>query len=672
MKQEHKQYILENKDRTPVEEMARDLNIRERNVRKFLKQEEEKNKMPEEHTVPASSFGKNRVILCIVVIVLAGLAVYGNSLNGQFIWDDKQLIQDNNYIKDGGKSIGHIFTNSLRASSDGSTTSFRPMQTFTYLIDYSIWHINVFGYHLTNVFFHILAALVIFWLGQILFRDLLLSFLTAFLFVLHPVHTEAVAYISGRADPMVLFFMVLSFCLYLKNVSRPVILRTVLMCLSYLCALLSRENGLILPVLILFYHFTFKKSIAKKNFAGIIVTSLVYILWRGVVFKGTVSDMPMETTLWQRTPGMFVALANYIRLLFAPFGLHMEYGGLLFYWSEPKIYIGLALFLGILFLARGKREEKLIFFSIGWFLITLFPLSNIYALNAYMAEHWLYMPSIGFFLLIASFIAAVYRERKYRLCAVALCVGLTLYYGGMTIYQNYFWRDPIRFYKRMLKFNPESMRLYNNLASEHIKAGKEGDLIALLETAMKIDPTNEVVYNNLGIAYKRLGMPQKALDVYEKAIALNPEYGLAYYNAGIIYANTMRNLDKAIPLLKKAIEKDSSLYQGYHKIGLIYLNQDKRGEAILMLKKAIEINPDAWEVYRSLGYYHMSEGDLGGAIENYKKAIELNPQYFEAYGDLAVVYFRKGQIPLAKEYYDKAAALGYQNPELMKALKSYR
>ena len=88
MKQEHKQYISENKDRMPVEEMARHLNIRERNVRKFLKQEEEKNKMPEELVAPASSFGKNRVILCIVIIVLTGLAVYGNSLNGQFIWDD--------------------------------------------------------------------------------------------------------------------------------------------------------------------------------------------------------------------------------------------------------------------------------------------------------------------------------------------------------------------------------------------------------------------------------------------------------------------------------------------------------------------------------------------------------------------------------------------------------
>ncbi|MBN1870253.1 MAG: tetratricopeptide repeat protein [Candidatus Omnitrophica bacterium] len=624
---------------------------------------------------------KKKLIFCIVAIVLAGLAVYGNSLNGQFVWDDKQLIQDNPTIKDGAKAIGYIFAHSLRASSDGSTTSFRPLQAFFYMMDYSVWRLNAFGYHLTNVIFHILAALAVFWLGQLLFGDVLLSFWMAFLFVLHPVHTEAVAYISGLADPMVAFFMCLSFCLYLKGDSAlfhrnralsPYYAYYVLMCLSYLCALLSRENGLIFPALVLLYHYSFKKPVSKNLFIGVVVTSIIYIVWRGIVFKGTISDMPVQTTLWQRTPGMFVALANYIRLLLVPFNLHMEYGGLLFYWNEPKIYVGMALFIGGLIWIYRNRRDSLKFFAMGWFLVALIPLSNIYALNAYMAEHWLYMPSIGFFLLAAHGIVSLYRKQEHRIYAVIVCAGLTVYYGGMTIYQNSFWRDPVRFYKRMLEFNPESARLYTNLVSEYMKAGKEGDYLELLEKAIEIDPTQEVIYNNLGIAYNKMGMPEKAVETYQKAIALRPEYGLAYYNAGIIYADVLHDLDKAVEFLQQGVKRDSSLYQGYHKLGLIYLTRNRRDEALAMLKKAVEINPDAWEVYRSLGYCFMLQGDVQRAIENYKKAFELNPGYTEVCGDLAIAYYSQGQFSMAVEYYDKAVAIGYQNPQLMKALQPYR
>lgn len=672
MKQEHIQYILEHKGKKSVEEIARDLNIREKNVRKFLKQRKISSVSPVAHNDPTPSIGIRKLVLCIAVIVLTGFAVYGNSLDGPFIWDDKQLVQDDVRIKDGGKSIGHILSNSLRASSDGSTTSFRPLQTITYIFDYSLWRTNVLGYHLTNVTFHILTALAIFWFVRILFGNISLSFLTAFLFLLHPVHTEAVSYISGRADPMVMFFMMISFCLYLNSCSKQTVLNIGFMSFCYLCALLSRENGLILPLLILFYHYVFKKPIPKKAFASIIVVSLIYIVWRGIVFKGTVTDMPMETTLWQRTPGMFVAFTNYIRLLFVPFGLHMEYGGLLFYWNEPKIYVGLGLFLGVLFLWYKRREDRLTFYSVGWFLIALFPLSNIYALNAYMAEHWLYMPSVGFFLLLANFIGSAYRTQKYRFFAVVLCIGLTLYYGGMTIYQNHFWRDPIRFYTRMLKFNTESARLYNNLVSEHIKARKEGDLITLLESARKIDPTNEVIYNNLGIAYNRTGNSRKALSAYEKAFELDPDYGLAYYNAGVIYADNLGEYDKGLALLKKGIERDPSIFQGYHKIGVIYLMQERRSEALAMLNKAVEVNPDAWMVYRSLGYYYYLEGNEAKAIENYTIAVEQNPYYAEALYDLAAVYYKQGQMSLARKYYDKAAALGYHKPELLKALEGYK
>ena len=157
-----------------------------------------------------------KISISIVLIVLIGLAVYSNSLKGQFLWDDEGLIQYNPHIKNWGY-LSKIFISNLRAGAGDSTNFYRPVQVFTYLIDYSLWKLNVIGYHMTNVLLHILVALSIYWLIQILFGDRILSLLTALFFVVHPIHTEAITYISGRADPLAALFILLCFIFYKKN-----------------------------------------------------------------------------------------------------------------------------------------------------------------------------------------------------------------------------------------------------------------------------------------------------------------------------------------------------------------------------------------------------------------------------------------------------------------------
>jgi len=671
MKPEHKQYILENLNSKSLKEIAQHLQIKEKNVRKFVEREKMKENFQENRNDENMPSQKRKWICSIAVIILAGFMVYGNALNGQFIWDDERLIQDNPVIKN-WEGLSEIFTSTLRTPLAEATSAFRPLQIFTYLINYSIGRLDVFGYHLTNIIFHILTALVFFWLVQILFRDILLSVLAALIFIIHPVHTEAVAYISGRADVMVAFFMILSFCVYLKNTQKLTILGFSIMCLSFLGALLSRENALIFPVLILLYHFTYKNAISKKAFLGILCTVMVYAVWRWMVFQGLTVEQSTPTTFWQRTPGLFVALANYIRLLLVPFDLHMEYGGLLFNWNEPKIYIGLALLLSLLFLAYKKRKDHRVLFPIGWFIITLLPAMNIVPLNSYMAEHWLYIPSMGYAMLIAYLLVYLYRKNNVRLYAVMLGVGLTLYYAGMTITQNGYWRDPIRFYKRTLGFNPTSTRLYTNLAGELLKAGQSEDLIRLLKIAIDIDPANAVAYNNLGNAYKGLGKIDEAINIYNKSISLNPDYAGPYYNLGVIYNDKRQDSQKAISYLQKAIAKDSTMYRAYHKLGRIYLDQDHKDKAITMLNKALTVNPDAPNIYHSLAYVYFQSGDVDEAVQYYKKTIELDPRHGEAYNNLAIIFYRNQQYRQAVQHCDKAVALGHVDEKLLEALKPYR
>ena len=157
-------------------------------------------------------------ISCALIMIL-GLAVYANSLGGEFLWDDHHLIEDNMTINRWSK-VTRVFTTDIASGAGGKYNFYRPLQIISYMFDYWLWKLNPIGYHLTNILLHILTALCLYWLINLIFKQPMLAFLSSVLFVVHPVHTEAVAYISGRADSLALLFMALCFIFYAKLQSK--------------------------------------------------------------------------------------------------------------------------------------------------------------------------------------------------------------------------------------------------------------------------------------------------------------------------------------------------------------------------------------------------------------------------------------------------------------------
>lgn len=306
--------------------------------------------------------------------------------------------------------------------------SYRPVQILTFAIDHSIWGLDARGYHLTNTLLHILAALCIYWFINILYRDNLLSLFASVLFVTHPIHTSAIAYISGRAEPLEVIFMIFSFIFYIKylDLRRPIF--SIFMLLSYIMALLSNEGSLILPALLLLYHYAFKKKIEIKGFLPILGITLAYLLLRLTAFKSLSPHVLSSTAILQRLPGFFIAVVNYIRLLLLPFHLHMEYGYKHFNIVNPMALLGIVTSCALLFYAFRKRDSgRVAFFSLCWFFTALLPKSNIYPIAVYMAEHWLYLPSIGFFLLLARGINSVYKIERFRTAALVFLISLLFF-----------------------------------------------------------------------------------------------------------------------------------------------------------------------------------------------------------------------------------------------------
>ena len=477
------------------------------------------------------------ILIQVTLIIIMGFAVYSNSLKGEFIRDDINLVKYNTYIKDWSKVLNIFMENAgsgslARVKSD----AYRPLQMFTYMIDYSIWGLNVLGYHITNTLLHILVALLIYWLIYILYNNRLLSFFTSIIFVVHPVNTEAVSYISGRGDPLSASFILLCIIFYIKYLHSESIGLYLSILLSCILAILSKENALILPILLLLYHYAFKKRIKLKLFLPTLSIIFIYILLRVTSLTSFYYGLD---ALLHRVPGFFVAITQYSRILLFPINLHMEYGNKIFGFTEPKALFGLLIFLSLLIYAFTKRNSyKMFFFSVYWFFIAVLPTSSIYPVTAfYMAEHWLYLPSIGFFLILANGLSLLYKTPRTRFVAAGLLVCSLFSYSYLTIRQNNYWREEISFYERTLKYAPFSAN----------------------------------VYNDLGSAYLNRGNIEKAIDQFQKAIENDSNFAIAHFNLAISYFQqkkydlAIKHCDRAIELGNKVDPEFLKLLKPYRK-----------------------------------------------------------------------------------------------------------
>lgn len=216
-------------------------------------------------------------------------------------------------------------------------------------------------------------------------------------------------------------------------------------------------------------------------------------------------------------------------------------------------------------------------------MLALLPVSNIYPLNAYMAEHWLYLPGIGFFLLAAYLAGGLIR--KARFIGMACVMIITIYFSYLTIMQNSYWADPVKFYTRTLRFNPDSERIWGNLGVEYAKSGDYARAVDAYRNAIRIKPASAGNYANLGITYAKLKLYPDAVIAYKRSIELDPDSALAYNNLGSAYTS-MGDFKKAIAAFKKAIELDPWQPSAYENLRKVYEAVGRPEEAMQYDRRA--------------------------------------------------------------------------------------
>ncbi|NQV08346.1 hypothetical protein HQ529_00675 [Candidatus Woesearchaeota archaeon] len=373
------------------------------------------------HKKIESFSSRKQNFIYVFLIVLFGIIIYSNSFNNEFVWDDEDNIYNNAYIQD-WKYLPNYFTENVVAGARKVSNYYRPMVLLTYSVDYKIWKLNVFGYHLSSFLFHIISAILLYYLVLLLLNKKPVAFLTSLFFTIHPIQPEAVAYMAGRADPQATMLIMASAVLFFSlRKYKNIYLKSSFYFLSlifFVVALFSKESMALFPGILVFIDFCFFEK--KLNFKPIkrmilrvvpflaIVVGYVMLRLTTLNFSNTLNFYNHQniysSNLGIRLLTLFKVLPEYFRILIWPTDLHMERSTpLVTSIFDPSFFVFIVFALVIIYIIKSTwNNTKLYFFGFGWFFIWLLPYSNIFPINAIYMDHWLYMPSIGFFLMISN------------------------------------------------------------------------------------------------------------------------------------------------------------------------------------------------------------------------------------------------------------------------------
>lgn len=607
MRPDKSKYIADHAGKESVRDIARATQLTENEVRRFIEKELPGLGRPSETTAPAvtpaafesapvrtspTAPARANTALWLFLLLALTAGAYSSSLNGQFIFDDENLVKHNAYL---GKAadLPRLFTENIGAGSGIDNKFYRPAQMLTHWADVALWRMDVRGHHLTNILLHALAAFCVFAFARTLLRDPLTAFLAAALFAVHPLHTEAVAYISGRADMLVTFFMLLALIFYDRG--EPSVKKgfplAALLC--YAGALLSKEYALIFPLLLWWHQWALRKAVDWRRLWPFAAAAAVYGTLRLTVLRFVTEDASLAlapSPFMDRLSTSFYALGKYAQLLFVPKDLHMEYGAGGFGMHGVLGALGLVLLIaGAAYWAFSLKRPTLGTFCLGWAFISLFPYLNWVPINAFMAEHWLYIPSIGLFIWAAEGLGALKERPGWRTPVLVVAEALVAIYGFVTFRQNDYWREPVAFYKKTLEYNPSSARIYYNMGLLYDDNKDREQAIEWYKKTVELDSTRVNAYVNMGNMYLELKKVPEAIEQYQKALEQKPDAEI-YGNLGKAYEDAGDHA-KAMESFKKALELDPRLAGIYNDMAYTYNKLGRREEAIASLRKALEIDP---------------------------------------------------------------------------------
>jgi len=569
---------------------------------------------------------KKERLYCLILVGIC-FFVYANTLKNSFVFDDIAAILES-------PSIFHP----LRFWTE-------PSQLLNSLCYFSV-EFNPFLYHLLSIILHSLNSILVFFFLRIFFPAGA-SFLAACLFAAHPVHTEAVSWVSGKPYLILALFILIVLLIYNKATNRTTSASKVnhplyILSLVIFSYFMIRNYG---------FYFTFPIMLAMldivlgrwrenwKLWIPFFCVMILRLLFAKSAILGRISTVANITgaEITQTTNpiiNLTVVFFSHLWLLLWPAKLTVYHEPIEF--SPLMLDSGIItlILLGLIMPFIFKKHKEL-FLGLVFFILFFTPVYSFVPVSSLVAERYIYFPSISLSI-FAAFLYERYTKnhiRRHRIIALSIFLFLMSAYSIRSIVRNRDWKDQERFWKATIKVSYKSPGALNGIGLVYQKEGKTEKAIESFRTAIQIQPKYANAYNNLGNLLGEMGNKEEAIELFKKAIEVNPKYLEAYNNLGNIYSE-MGKKDEAIALYKKVIELNPEDLDAYYNLGNTYNDMGKIAEAILYFKKAIEINSRDIFALNNLGILYVLSSNIEEAEKIFRKATNIDPNYAPARSNL--------------------------------------
>jgi len=538
----------------------------------------------------------------VIAFLLAVVALtYSNTLVDSFTMDDKIYVDLNPQVTDA--SLRGLFAANQRADV------FRPLTFATLALNWKIGQARPFGYHLLNLLLHGAATLLFYFLLEAIFfelsqgapspRDQLAAFAAALIFAVHPIHTEAVSSIVGRAEILAAGLVFAAWILHLKN--RPI---AALICFAL--ALLSKESAIVFLPLILAGDYALGKWKPRISYALVTGLTLLYlaVLWKVQGgHLGRASINPLDNPLATLPAGWRVLNAlrvgwKYVALHFYPAQLSCDYSfnAIPMYrdWSHtlPALFAALIVAMAWL-LAIVKRKSTLILVG-AIYLIGFATTANILLpTGTIMGERLAYLPSAGFCLLVAWGWSWL-RERQ-KLVALAALTAVVATFGMRTLVRNQDWRDNLSLFEAGVKAVPDSAKMHSGLGAQYLAEGRIDLAGPQLEAALQINKDYPDAMESYGLLQSMIGNYQGAGAMMERALNMsnrdNPNYDFMAVNFAAVLMQTGHQ-DAALDLLNREISESPRYARAWANRAVIHYQQKETAPARADAETALRLDPE--------------------------------------------------------------------------------
>ena len=562
------------------------------------------------------------------IVALIAIGLYANSLGNGFVYDDPNAITGNAAVVAG--DVRAILT-TPSWWGDGRGTLWRPLTTLTFAVDHALFGSVPFGYHLVNVGLHALMSVLVLAVFARAGVAPAVAFAAAALFASHPVHTEAVANVVGRAELLAAAGFFLAWSCWLAADAASGFAATAWIAAaagSFFLALLAKENAIALPAVVMVADLLRRGSEAARalrrrapGYAALVAVAAVYVALRRVVVGGITPaaellDNPLGLLpAGERVVGAVAVVGLYALRLVFPYRLSADYSydqipvpeSVL----DPRVLAGLAVMAGVAVLAwRARRRLPALTLGLSFMALTFALVSNLlFPIGTIMGERLLYLPSAGFCVALAAGLAAVGRAPAFA-ATVAVIVGL---YGGRTLERNPVWREPLGFFATMTADAPRSARAHAELGTALAEAGRLDDADAAFTRALAIKPEDAVILYNWGVALGAAGRFDQAAAVYRRVIAAKPDFGRAYENLGGV-ESARGDQPAALAALRRARELTPESPYLLMTIANVQARAGAHADARATFEEAVARRPRDPLVLTSYGTFLHARGDDRAAI----------------------------------------------------------